>query len=503
MQDATRILLIEDNPGDVRLIRALLRDAGDSRFHLKAVDRLSAGLAQVSDRAFDVVLVDLALPDSSGLDSFQRLYAQAPRAPIIVLTGLDDESVAARAVREGAQDYLVKGQVDASTLSRAIRYAVERKRAEEALREERDRAQGYLDVAEVMLLVVDADERVALVNRKGCQTLRYEEEEILGQNWFDRFVPERLRDEVRGVFRRLMAGDVEPVEHHENPVVTKGGEERIIAWHNALLTDEAGNVTGTLSSAEDITERKQAEEQLRRHRDQLEELVAERTAELTAANRELEAFCYSVSHDLRAPLRSMDGFSQALLEEYGGKLDAQAQDYLQRVRGGSQRMGRLIDDLLDLSRISRQGLRRQPVDLSAMVREIAAGLVQSRPQRQVQFAIADGLVAQADPELVHVMLQNLLDNAWKFTRPHPEATVQFGVTQHDGESAYFVRDDGVGFDMAYADKLFQPFQRLHSEGEFEGTGIGLATVQRIIHRHGGRVWAEGEVERGCTVYFTL
>ncbi len=225
--------------------------------------------------------------------------------------------------------------------------------------------------------------------------------------------------------------------------------------------------------------------------------------DLAAVNRELEAFSYSVSHDLRAPLRGIDGFSQALLEDYADKVDAEGQNYLHRLRAASQRMGQLIDDLLNLSRVTRTEMNREEVDLGAIARTLATELSQTDPKRNVEFVIEDRAVVSADLRLLRVVMGNLFDNAWKYTAKHPRARVEFGVTQHDGQSAFFVRDDGAGFDMAYADNLFGAFQRLHGSSEFEGTGIGLATVQRIIHRHGGRIWAEGAVEQGATFYFTL
>ena len=244
-------------------------------------------------------------------------------------------------------------------------------------------------------------------------------------------------------------------------------------------------------------------DQIQRYATRLEDLVAERTAELAAVNRELEAFAYSVSHDLRAPLRGIDGFSQALLEDYADVLDARGQDYLRRVRAASQRMGQLIDDLLQLSRLTRREMHRQPVNLSELVQQIARDLARQDPERAVEWVIARDVVAVGDPHLLRIALENLLSNAWKFTSRHTTARIEFGVKRDQESAVYFVRDDGAGFDMAYADKLFGAFQRLHGLAEFEGTGIGLATVQRIIHRHGGRIWAEGEVEQGATFYFTL
>ena len=231
--------------------------------------------------------------------------------------------------------------------------------------------------------------------------------------------------------------------------------------------------------------------------------LARANSGLSVVNRELEAFSYSVSHDLRAPLRSIDGFSQALMEDYPDTLDEQGKDYLQRVRSAAQRMGILIEDMLNLSRLTRREMRRETVDLSTLAQLISTQLQESQTDRRVEFVVAPGLTASGDAHLLEILLENLLGNAWKFTGHHDQARIEFGRTQIDGEHAYFVRDDGAGFDMAYSDKLFGAFQRLHTEDEFEGTGIGLATVQRIARRHGGRAWAEGKVGKGATFYFTL
>lgn len=243
----------------------------------------------------------------------------------------------------------------------------------------------------------------------------------------------------------------------------------------------------------------QRNRELNRAKDELQTV----NAALEVANKELESFSYSVSHDLRAPLRSIDGFSQALLEDYMDKLDEEGKDHLQRVRAATQRMAELIDDMLNLSRMTRSEMRLEAVNLSAVAQTIAAELQRSQPERQVEFVIAEGVAANGDSGLLKVALENLIGNAWKFTGKHSDAKIEFGITQHNGNSAYFVRDNGSGFDMAYAGKLFGAFQRLHDAREFPGTGIGLATVQRVVHRHGGQVWAESEVEKGATFYFTL
>jgi PAS domain S-box-containing protein len=273
----------------------------------------------------------------------------------------------------------------------------------------------------------------------------------------------------------------------------------------AQLTDEDLSLMKAVADQVAIAmQRQQQERAIQSLNAELEERVRARTAELEAANKELEAFCYSVSHDLRAPLRTIDGFSQALLEDLGHQLKADDVSNLQRVRAGCQRMGQLIDDLLKLSRLSRAVITTQPVNLSALAEAVAAELRHTAPERQVEFHIAGNLQTAGDPQLLQVALMNLLGNAWKFTGQSSDALIEVGARERGSLSTvFFVRDNGAGFDMKYADKLFAPFQRLHGQAEFPGLGIGLATVQRIIRRHGGRVWAEAAPGQGATFFFTL
>lgn len=250
-------------------------------------------------------------------------------------------------------------------------------------------------------------------------------------------------------------------------------------------------------------DRRQAALDLQQLNAQLEQRVEERTEQLAIANKELDAFAYSVSHDLRAPLRGIDGFSLALMEEYGNKLNDQGKDYLNRVRNGCLRMGKLIDEILHLSRITRCEISRKPVNLSELVRQIAEEHEQAEPQRTVEFTVDDVPPVLADPTLMRSVMENLIGNAWKYSRNNAVARIEFGKLATVQGLVFFVKDNGAGYNMEYADKLFIPFQRLHRADEFEGTGIGLASVQRIILRHGGRIWAEGEEGKGAVFYFTL
>ena len=283
-----------------------------------------------------------------------------------------------------------------------------------------------------------------------------------------------------------------PLIDQEERIVWPNGRESWVSTTKAPLRDQAGKIIGTFGISRDITDRKRAEIALQKAK-----------LELEAANKELEAFSYSVSHDLRAPLRSVDGFSQALLEDYGETLPPEGRNFLERIRNSAQRMAELIDDLLNLSRVTRAPLKSVAVDLSKLVENIAAELKRNDPERAVRFIIAQNLRAGGDPHLLQVVLENLMNNAWKFTSKRELAEIEIGTNHQNGETIFFIRDNGAGFDMTYANKLFGAFQRLHAMAEFPGTGIGLATIQRIIHRHGGRIWAQGAVDHGATFFFTL
>ncbi len=409
-------------------------------------------------------------------------------------------------------------------ISTAKQQEEEHRQHEEDLRQATRLKQAILDSANYTIISTDPQGIMLTFNAAAQRWLGYSAEEVVGKvtpaiiHDLDEIVQrahvlsEELGVPIEPGFEVFVAKARQGIaDENEWTYIRKDGSRFPVLLSITALRDEQGALTGFLGIGSDITqekrleaERKQAEEKIRTLNVELEDRVAKRTIQLEVANKELEAFSYSVSHDLRAPLRSIDGFSQFLLEDYCEQLDDQGKDYLQRIRAAAQRMAQLIDDLLNLSRVTRSDMRGERVDLSALAETITAELQQAHPDQTVACIIAPGLIADGDAHLLRIVLENLFGNAWKFTSRHPRAHIEFGsMQQPDGSLAYFVRDDGAGFDMAYADKLFGAFQRLHGMTEFPGTGIGLATVQRIIQRHGGRIWAAAAPEKGATFYFTL
>ncbi|MFQ5644260.1 MAG: PAS domain S-box protein [Thiogranum sp.] len=376
----------------------------------------------------------------------------------------------------------------------------ERRQAEQARLESERRYHALARIAPVGIFRTDVDGNCIYTNERWCQIAGMRPEQALGEGWSGALHPED-REQVFAEWYR--AAQAQVPFHTECRFQRPDGGESWLLVQATAEQDGQGNVIGYVGTITDISKQKNIEDELRIHRGHLEELVSERTHELEVANRELEAFAYSVSHDLRAPLRAIDGFSHALGEDCADAIGDLGRDYLRRVRAASQRMGELIDDILQLSRMARGDMEWSEVDMSALARAAVDRLREAEPGRRVDVRVAEGMRAAGDKTLLGVLLDNLIGNAWKYTGRTDCASIETGVLEQDGEPVYFVRDNGAGFDMSYADKLFGIFQRMHKADEFEGTGIGLATVQRIVHRHGGRVWAEAEVDRGATFFFTL
>jgi PAS domain S-box-containing protein len=427
---------------------------------------------------------------------------------------LEDRNTMVRLLRETGRvrdlevEYIVKGNrvltcllsaevIDLGGIACLVaisRDISERKRVEEALRESEERFRRLSQGSSEGIAIHDQgkiiDANPALATLSG-----YDIPELIGMNGLDLISPE---------FRDIVRHNIESAA--EQPLQVNGlrKDGSTVPIEFLARTLHYGKQDLRVVVARDITERLQREEEIRKLNEDLERRVRERTAQLEAANRELEAFSYSVSHDLRAPLRVIDGFSHALIDEHSKDLGDNGLRYLSRVRDSAQRMGQLIDDLLKLSLVTRSGMQWKRIDLSAIAKGVLAQCRASQPDREVAATVQGGLVTEGDDHLLQVAMENLIGNAWKYTGKKDDAIIAVGAIQAgEGDTIFYVRDNGVGFDMQYADKLFGPFQRLHAAAEFPGTGIGLASVQRIILRHGGRIWAEAEEGKGATFFFTV
>jgi len=374
----------------------------------------------------------------------------------------------------------------------------ERRLMEDSLIRAKEEWELTFDSVPDLIAIIDNNHRILRVNKPMAKRLGLEPGQCVGLPCYKYVHGLNAPPDFCPHSKTVKSGCYHATELHEDRL---GGD--VLVTTNPLF-DGQGKLLGSVHVARDITERKQAEEEIKK----LNEELKLRVLQLESANKELDAFSYSVSHDLRSPLRSVSGFSQALMEDYADKLDAEGRDSLQRIHAATQRMGQLIDDLLNLSRVSRSEMSYEKINLSDMAVKIADRLRKTQPERNAEFKINKGLIAFGDSHLLNLVLENLLSNAWKFTEKHPKAIIEFGIKEEIGpighiRPIYYVKDDGAGFDMKYSGKLFSPFQRLHPFSEFPGTGIGLATVKRIIERHGGKVWIEGEEEKGTTVFFTL
>ncbi len=387
--------------------------------------------------------------------------------------------------------------IGASKLARDI---TEQKEAEAALRTSDLEFKAMMNALPQLAWIARADGHIFWYNERWFDYTGRTAAEMDGWGWQEVHDPEILPLVLERWQGAIASGETFDMEF---PLRRADGRFRWFLTRGVPVRNEAGEVIRWIGTNTDISEKRETEEEIHHLNETLELRVRERTAQLEAANNELEAFSYSVSHDLRAPLRAVDGFSQAVLEDYGPELPEEGQRYLQTIRSSAQRMGALIDDLLAFSRLSRTPLARQPVEMTRHVQETLQELESETKGRALELKIGELPNCEGDPTLLRQVWMNLLSNALKYSARRDPAIVEVGATEHDGQVTYFVRDNGTGFDMSYASKLFGVFQRLHREEEFSGTGVGLAIVQRIVHRHGGTIWAEAEPDRGATFSFTL
>jgi hypothetical protein len=479
--EKVKILLVDDNEDNLISLEAALDVLGE---HLILARSGRDALRELLEHDFAAILLDVKMPEMDGFETAELIRARkrSQHTPILFLTGYRNEEQLFRGYDLGAVDFLFKPIVPEVLRSKVAVFvelsrSAQRQRAQsEILAKAEQKFRSLLDAAPDAMLITKEDGEIVLANSRTDGMFGYTRADILGHNirklipdW--KLIPESDAHTLMAVRHN---GSRFPSEISSSP----------------LLTEEGLLVT---SAVRDISERKRAEQR-----------IEERTRQLAALNRELEAFSYSVSHDLRAPLRSIEGFAKILLRDYTGKqLDNTASEHLQRMRAAAGRMGQLIEDLLELSRVSRAELSLDLVDLSRLATDTIQDLRSRDPDRHVEVVIEPDIMVKGDPRLLSVVLNNLLGNAWKFTSKSPTAFIEFKKEEIDGRDAFCIRDDGAGFDSAFADKLFAPFQRLHRVSEFEGTGVGLAIVQRVIQRHNGRIWADSAIGEGATFRFTL
>ena len=522
---ASPILIVEDSDTQALHLRALLEEEGWDVIRAASAESALEAL----NRHFPALIIaDYHLPGMRGDELCRRVRMNVDTRgiPILMLTVEDTHGSERAGLDSGADDYLAKSVAPEILLLRVRSLLRAASRSSSPLSPE-------VSFRRAQLLAIDDSptylEAVAdALDHEGYQVTRAPSGmaglACLEQKSFDCVIVDLIMPEMDGIEVCRRIGERKPATEQPMVIILTACEAKddMTRGLEAGADDFVGkssDITVLKARVRALLRRKFFQEENRRIREQLlrkeweaaEARAAHRLAatratlihELESKNKELEAFSYSVSHDLRAPLRSIDGFSKALLEEYAGSLNAQGCDYLRRVRDAAQRMGNLIDDMLELSRVGRSDLRRKEVDLAAIAQAVVRQLQATDPHRSVKVVIPDRVMSDADPRLLQILFENLLGNAWKFTGRIADPIVEFGATGQDGEPVYFVRDNGAGFDMAYAERLFTPFQRLHAETEFPGTGIGLATVQRIVGRHGGKVWVEAAVNRGATIFWTL
>jgi PAS domain S-box-containing protein len=495
--------MVEDETRDATLVEHTLKQGGFS-FSFKRVETENEFKRELERFHPSVILSDHGLPCFDGFSALAIAQKEAPDVPFIFVTGSLGEEMTIKALKSGATDFVLKHRLNSlpPAIHRALRQAEfrrQRREAEEALLSSEERYRSLVELSPDALFV-QSHEKIVFVNSAGLKLFGVKEPEKLVGKAVKAIVHPEDWDRIRHRLKQ-MHEEGKPLPFEEQRFIRADGE--ILSAEVAAAPLMFGGKTSAQVIVHDITDRKRAEEEIRRLNQDLEQRVAERTAELEATNKELEAFSYSVSHDLRAPLRHIEGFVEILMATKGGELDAEATQYLRTIAESAKQMGRLIDDLLTFSRTGRAELRKTRIPLRELVNSAIRDLEREALDRKVRWVVSDLPEVEADPALLRQVMLNLLGNALKYTRTRPEAVIEVGSQRCRNEHVIFVKDNGVGFDMRYAHKLFGVFQRLHRASEFEGTGVGLANVRRIVNRHGGRTWAEGELGRSATFYLAL
>jgi PAS domain S-box-containing protein len=496
MKNKPVILVVDDQHQNILLLEGfLVRE----RYEVIRAESGVEALEKLSGNQVDLVLLDVKMPRMSGFEVLTQIRAdkKTQRIPVVMITSYIEHEARVKAFELGCDDFISKPFEQYELLAR-VKSLLRIKFLNDEVDEAREFAESIINTVREPLISLDQDLRVIAANHSFYDIFKVTSEETIGNFIYDLGNRQWDIPKLRELFEEILPLDTVfnnyEVEHDFQSI----GRKTILLNARQIFRENIGSDI-ILLAMEDITERKLAEEEIKR----LNMSLTARTSELEDANIELDAFNYTVAHDLRQPLNVISISCQAIKEFYNDKLDEQCKIYFQSAYENTLSMSRLIESLLNFSRMINVEPHRDKVDLSTLANEVATMLKQTGPERQVDFRIADTIAATADADLVRAVLGNLLGNAWKYTGKREEAVIEFGVTEVDGKPVYFVSDNGAGFDMADADKLFTPFRRLPGAKEFRGFGIGLATVGRIIQRHGGRIWAEGEPGKGATFYFTL
>jgi PAS domain S-box-containing protein len=504
MSQPLRLLIVDDSKDDANQLLSVLRPAGyDPSYEI--VDTLPAMRTALEYQDWDVITSDHSMPQFSAPAALALAKEIRPNAPFIVVSGENDLDLAVALMKGGARDYIRKEELGrlvptVEQVMRDVEIGRERERAELALGVSEARYRRLFETAQDGILILNAETgQITDVNPYLIKMLGYPGNYFIGKKLWE-IGTFKDSEASKSTFLELQIQGY--VRYEDLPLEASDGRQVAVEFvSNVYLVGDEKVIQCNIRN---ITRRKDAEATVHHFNALLGQTLRDRTVQLEAVKKEAELSTYSISHDLRAPLRRIAGFAKTLEDDHAGKLDHECQQFVQQIRASTEHMSTLLDALVEVARFSRIELRREPVNLTALVHRVAVGLQQQNTDRKIEFVVGEGITANGDPRLLQTALENLLSNAYKFTGKCVPARIEFGaVTQSGGTVAYFVRDNGVGFDMAYADRLFVAFQRLHSANEFPGTGIGLATVERIIRLHGGRVWAEGTENMGATFYFTL
>ncbi len=504
MNKPLRILIIDDSEEDADLIQKTLRNGGYDAI-AQVVDSAKDMLSAMESQSWDVITSDHGMPHFNAPEALNLATQFRPLVPFIIVSGEIDLNLAVSLMRNGAKDYITKTELSrlVPAIERELHEVKLRKeiqKIESALKRSETRYRRLFETAEDGILILDAETGQILdVNPFLIKIMGYSKDDFLGKMlWHLGFFHDE--EESKRAFTELQEKGY--IRYENLPLETSSGKK--ISVEFVSNTYMVNDLKVAQCNIRDISEHIKDEKEINKLNAELEQRVLERTQQLEAVNKELETFSYSVSHDLRSPLRHITSYLDALKEDITNHTGAESLQLIDKIATSVKRMDKLINALLNLSHLTRQPIEHGIVDLSKMAHAIAKELRQGQPDRNVVFTIADGIKVKGDLHLLRSVMENLLGNSWKYTSRNAAATIQFGIMpQAFGSDAFFVRDDGAGFDMRYSDKLFGAFQRLHSEKEFPGIGIGLATVQRIINRHKGRVWAESVLGVSTVFCFTL